>query len=661
MFPYKAKYFVAALAVLMAAGIASADEKKKDSKPVAPSRPAASAPSHTPSAAPAHTPSAPQVHTPTPGGGGNPGGTSTINRPTNNPPVQGGAHTPGGFGGNTGGVRQGSGNPAGGAGGGFGGNTGGVRQGSGNPTGGVGGGGSGRPAFGGGGGGGNTNAGGGRPNFGGGNAGGSRPVGNAGYTRPSNAGRYAPTNPGAGRVAQTRSGNQVMVRQNGRPSTIYANNGMAIRRGPAGTAVRRTVVERNGRVYSFNRAGYGHVRTSYSYSGREYVVRRYYVGGAYFPRYYRPAVYRGVFFDVYAPQVYYSPYYYGWVYRPWAAPVVFTWGWGRSPWYGYYGGYFTPYPTYPSANLWLTDYMVSQTLEASYREQVDSARAANAQFNNQPPPQMATLTPEIKQMIAEEVQRQLALESAEAQARAANQAPPQQDDPAASGIGRMIEDNKTHVVLSNANIDVTTTDGQECAISQGDAIGIFPGQGGVEGETVQVRVLATAGGGCPVNATVSISLQDLQEMLNHFRATIDQGLGEMQKSKDMPKPPPSVPLSTLASDFVSAAPPADPNEAAELTRLNTEATQTEQMAVTEASAAEPGSLAPPMEPGQPVSPAEPGGGGNTELKLGMTPDQVVAMLGAPTTNTKMGPKQIMTFKSLGVKLTFTDGRLTAME
>jgi len=263
----------------------------------------------------------------------------------------------------------------------------------------------------------------------------------------------------------------------GRPSEIRGRD-MMIRRGPAG--MRRTTVERGGRVYSFNRAGYGHVRSGYSYGGRNYAVRRYYAGGAYFPRYYASYGYRGVFFDAYAPAYYYSPYYYGWAYRPWATPVAFGWGWRGAPWAGYYGGYFTPYPVYASPNLWLTDYIVAQTLEASYRERIDSERAAQIQDNNQPPPPQAAMTPEIKAMIAEEVQRQLAAESAEASRRlptpGAPPAPPAENS-SYTGVGVMLEDNKTHVLLSNANIDVTTEQGQECSINQGDAVAITPGQG----------------------------------------------------------------------------------------------------------------------------------------------------------------------------------------
>ena len=487
----------------------------------------------------------------------------------------------------------------------------------------------------------------------GGRTGSANPQPNRTYQGSTNR----PYNPTAGRTTQ-RAGQDVVVRSNGHPSEIHSRD-MMIRRGPQGTAIRRTVVEREGRVYSFNRAGYGHVRTSYSYGNREYVVRRYYVGGASFPRYYRPYAYRGVYFDAYAPGVYYSPYYYGWAYRPWVAPIVFSWGWGRSPWYGYYGGYFTPYQSYPSANLWLTDYVVAQTLESGYRERVESARAAQMDVYDRPQ-QYAALTPDIKQQISEEVQRQLSYEAAEAQRfqgqqQGQQQAPP---DPGYTGVGRMIEDNRSHVLLSNANIDVTTLDGKECSITQGDAIAVNPGQGaGAQGETIHVQVLASAGGGCPANSVVTISLQDLQEMVNHVRATIDSGLAAMQKDPNLPKPPANVPTAAIQSDFTGAAPPADPNEAAELQRLNQEATATEKSVVSETSYVEPPrATAAPQD--YPIQQTETR---TTDLQLGMAPEEVVQVLGRPTSNVKAGSKQIMTYQALNLKLVFSNGKLSDIQ
>ena len=593
---------LASASAIVFTGSVTADDKKPAARPSAP------AAVHAPAAAPRATPSAGHATPSAPGGHATPSaaGHATPSSPGHATPSSQGHATPSSPGGHTGGMP----------------NAGGSRPGGGTPA---------------------TH-----------NAGTSHSGAPGGMNRASQP-RVGPTHGPAStahNVRSTPSGHQVAM-HGGRPSEIRSHD-MMIRRGPSG--MRRTVVERNGRVYSFNRAGYGHIRSGYAYGGHNYAVRRYYVGGAYYPRYYRSYGYRGVFFDAYAPGVYYSPYYYGWAYRPWAAPVAFSWGWGGSPWYGYYGGYFTPYPSYPSANLWLTDYIVAQTLEASYRERSESARASQQQFDNQPPAQQAALTPEIKQMIAEEVQRQLRYEAAEASARrpepGAPPAPPQETD--YTGVGRMIEDNNTHVLLSNANIDVTTLSGQECAISQGDALAVTPGQAGGQGETVQVKVLASAGNGCPSNSVVTVSLQDLQEMVNHVRATLDSGLAAMQKDPKLPKPPSTVPTTASASEFAAAAPPADPNEAAELARLNQEASTTEQTVFKETSYQE----TTPMAQTPPASTSA-SATLSTELQPGMTPEQAISIKGAPAGNTKFGAKQILTYPD--VKLTFTNGKLTDIQ
>ena len=154
------------------------------------------------------------------------------------------------------------------------------------------------------------------------------------------------------------------------------------------------------------------------------------------------------------PRFYYAPAFYGWAYNPWVAPVPYAWGFAANPWYGYYGYYFTPYPVYPSASLWLTDYMISQSLAAAYqaewtRASRRSRRAAAGQAA--PPPDGAVaLTPEVKQLVAAEVQRQLALENQEAQQTAQNQ----DIDPASSGIARMLSDNIQHVFVAGHDIDL---------------------------------------------------------------------------------------------------------------------------------------------------------------------------------------------------------------
>jgi hypothetical protein len=153
----------------------------------------------------------------------------------------------------------------------------------------------------------------------------------------------------------------------------------------------------------------GYVQRGYSLPRPRFRRRSYYYHGREYDRFYRGYGYRGLYLNVYAPGFYYRPGFYGWAYNPWAAPIAFGWGWGGNPWFGFYGGYFQPYPVYPSAAFWLTDYIISQDLQAAYaahQEAGEAAGTAPASAGGAP-----VLTPEVKQMIADEVKNQLALEN----------------------------------------------------------------------------------------------------------------------------------------------------------------------------------------------------------------------------------------------------------
>ncbi len=159
----------------------------------------------------------------------------------------------------------------------------------------------------------------------------------------------------------------------------------------------------------------GYVERGYHYHGHDFGRRSYYYHGHEYNRYYRGYGYRGLSLSVYAPGFYFAPGFYGWAYNPWAAPIAFGWGWAGNPWYGHFGYYFQPYPVYPSAAFWLTDYIISQDLQAAYaanQEAGEDDGTAPADAGGQP-----VLTPEVKQLVADEVKNQLALENSEAAAK----------------------------------------------------------------------------------------------------------------------------------------------------------------------------------------------------------------------------------------------------
>ena len=134
------------------------------------------------------------------------------------------------------------------------------------------------------------------------------------------------------------------------------------------------------------------------------------------------------------------------------------------------------------------------------------------------------MTPQIKDMIAEEVKRQIALTNQEATVTAANNVP----DPASSGIARMLSDNVQHVFVAGADLDVIDAGGTECAVSEGDALQLA-GAPPADATAANLVVLSSKGGKeCHKGATVSVALTDLQDMQNHMRETIDPGMGDLQ-------------------------------------------------------------------------------------------------------------------------------------
>jgi hypothetical protein len=310
------------------------------------------------------------------------------------------------------------------------------------------------------------------------------------------------------------------MRANGHPADIH-RAGMDIHHNLGGG--RRVEMERadHSRLY-YERGRPGYIAHSYAFHGHEYDRRSYYYNGRAYDRFYNHYEYRpGVYLDVYAPARYYGVGFYGWAYNPWAVAVPYAWGFTAAPWYGYYGAYFTPYPVYAAPALWLTDYLISASLAAAYEAHV--AAQAQAEVAGTAPP--APLTPETKQMIADEVKRQVALEHAEAQANGS-----QQEADAKSS------------------------------------------RGGVE---------------CPRLTTVSVPIEDLQDMQNHMRETIDMGLQELQAKQGkggLPAAPPSATAPPVAALVAQGAPPPDPAGAQDLAKQAQESEKAEQEVLQSAAA-----------------------------------------------------------------------------
>jgi hypothetical protein len=321
--------------------------------------------------------------------------------------------------------------------------------------------------------------------------------------------------------------------------------------------------------------------------------------------------------------------------------VPYAWGWGGNPWYGYYGFYFNPYPVYASPSLWLTDYMISVSLAAAYENAAAAAAAAAA------PPDAAPLTPEVKDMISEEVKRQIALENQESQT--AQTAVP---DASSSSVQRMLTDNTKHVFLVGHELDVVNSAGNECAVTQGDALQLV-GPPPADSQTASLLVLSSKGGvECRRNDTVQVQITDLQEMQNHMRETIDAGMGELktkQGSGGLPAMPVSAQGPTVKASFMTDAPPPDANVQTELSQQYNAGVSAEQGALADSGVAAPAPIPAPAP-----APAEP-----TQIALGQSIDEVTASMGVPLRIVDLTTKKIYVYKDM--KITFKAGKVSDVQ
>jgi hypothetical protein len=443
----------------------------------------------------------------------------------------------------------------------------------------------------------------------------------------------------------------VQTRANHKVSDVHdAKRGMDIHHSINGHT--RVSVERpdHSRVVA-ERGRPGYVQRGYTHNGHDYAARTYYYNGRSYNRFYRGYSYRGEYLHVYAPGYYYAPGFYGWAYNPWYSPVYYSWGWAGNPWYGYYGYYFAPSPFYPSASLWLTDYIISSDLSAAYQEQQAQPEVPDQQASAGTP----ALSQATKDMIAAEVKSQLALENQEAQQNSQNQEP----DPTSSGIARLLSDHSTHVFVVGAPLDVVDASSTECALSDGDVLNMVA-PSAPDATSINLMVLSSKGNReCARSAQVTVALADLQDMQNHMRETIDQGLQELQTKQGqggLPAAPPSVLAAPVSAGIAKEAPQQDPNGAVVVNQQLADASQAENEVVGQAQQQETAGMSLTSSPPTGPAAATPR---PTSISLGQSTDEVTAALGNPLTVVDLGPRKIYKYKDM--KITFKDGKVSDVE
>jgi hypothetical protein len=314
------------------------------------------------------------------------------------------------------------------------------------------------------------------------------------------------------------------------PRGLSGGNKMVINRGPGG-----------GRIVETGHPGarvvnYGPNRGFVERPLRQgYISRTYVAGGRSYARVYREYRYHDVVYYHYVPAYYYGPEFYAWAVTPWSTPMPYAW-FGLAtpaPWFGFYAGYFAPYRTYASADLWLTDYLVAENLRLAYENQ----QADNGNQGPPPPanvqPNSATLSPEMKALIADEVRQQLAAEKAAAAQPESSS--PQQPAPGAEQLPPALT-QKFFVVSSN--LDITTAAGRACSLTPGDIIQRKGTEVMADGGVV-VEVVSSKPGDCDADSGATVQLVDLQEMHNRFREQLDSGLKTLaeNQAKGLPSGP----------------------------------------------------------------------------------------------------------------------------
>jgi hypothetical protein len=257
------------------------------------------------------------------------------------------------------------------------------------------------------------------------------------------------------------------------------------------------------------------------------------------------------------------------------------------------------------------------------------------------------MSPYVKNLVAEEVKRQLALENKEA--AAGTQAQP---DPESSGIARMLLDHQSHVFVVANSLDVTSSNG-ECFVTEGDVLQL-QGSTTVGATSANLSVLASKGKDCAKGSVVQVEVSDLQDMQNHMRETLDQGLAELQKKQGqngIPRAPQSTQAEPQKTAFAAIAPPPDPEVKTELSETSKEAVEAEAEVLHEASGPSADTIDPP--------PSSTAAAPKKNVEIGQSIGDVVAIMGKPKSIVDLGATKIYVYDTM--KFTFKDGKLAKSE
>jgi hypothetical protein len=194
--------------------------------------------------------------------------------------------------------------------------------------------------------------------------------------------------------------------------------------------------------------------------------------------------------------------------------------------------------------------------------------------------------------------------------------------------------NGTHIFVAHTPLTVNSSNGG-CSLGEGDVLQMN-GAPPPNSPVADLMVISSRGRDCRTGSMVSVQLQDLQEMQNQMRATIDRGMGDLQAKQGQGGLPalPQGAAGTIDTPLAQQAQP-DNDTAREIASASQEADRADQEIAQNADAAPP------------------------TLSLGMGLDDVKAIQGNPDKIVDLGAKKIYVYKDL--KITFMDGKVSDIQ
>jgi hypothetical protein len=276
----------------------------------------------------------------------------------------------------------------------------------------------------------------------------------------------------------------------------------------------------------------------------------------------------------------YPAAYYGWALTAWPHPIAYSWGWRSQPWYPAYGVLFVPYPVYSSPDLWMTDYILAQNMQAAYQgppapvpspsvepaplmdsgapspdmpgtgnpEVSPPANLPLSSPSGAPPSSPASVAPPaITPAVKAQLDTQIKVQLRDQQAAAAMPA----TLTTASGPPALRANHVFFEVVQPLSVPMAN-DQDFCSLKPNDYIrragGMSP-----DDWMIPVVVVLSASADCPVGLHTRIGLNDLTAMENEQEAQVMQALQAASKST-LPNGPLSSPAvhSALTADRTAA-------------------------------------------------------------------------------------------------------------